>query len=79
MAVDGSRTEEAAFLGSEVHEEGPAESPSGALEEVPVREGVEPFHARQSPESVEGHSGAASKTLTALQKRRVNISTRYPN
>lgn len=81
MAVDGSRTEE--VLGSALHEDGPAESPSRAFEEVPVRDetavGVEPFHPRQSPESVEGHGGAPSKTLTAGKKQRVNISTHSLN
>lgn len=83
MAVDGSRTEEVTFLGSALHGDGPAESPSRAFEEVPVRDetavGAEPFHPRQSPESVEGHGGAPSKTLTAGKKQRVNISTRYLN
>lgn len=83
MAADGSGAEELTFLGSELHGDGPAESPSGAFKEVPVRDetavGVEPFHPRQSPESVEGHGGAPSKTLTTAKKRRVNISTHYLN
>lgn len=82
MAVDGSQTEEVTFLGSELHGDGP-ESPSRAFEKVPVGDatavGVEPFHPRQSPESVEGHGGAPCKTLTAGKKRRVTISTRHLN
>lgn len=83
MAVDGSRTEEASLLGSELTGVGPAEAPGRAFEEVPVRDesavGVEPFHPGQSPESAEGRGGAPSKTLTAGTKQRVNISTCYLN
>lgn len=83
MAVDGSRTEEVTCLGSESHGDGPADSPGRAFEEAPFRDetavGVEPFHPRQGPESVEAHGGASSETLTAGKKQRVNISTHYLN
>lgn len=81
MAVDGSRTEEATLLGSELTGDGSVEPPCRDFEGVPVRDetavAVEPFHPRQSPESVVDCGGAPSKALTAGKKQRVNISTRY--
>lgn len=73
MAVDGSRTEEATLLGSELTGDGSVEPP--CRDETAVA--VEPFHPRQSPESVVDCGGAPSKALTAGKKQRVNISTRY--
>lgn len=79
MAAHGCSAEEPTPLGSEVLGDAPAESPSGAFEDEPVRDetavGAELLCPRQSPESVEGHGGPPSRTSTAGKKRRVNIST----
>lgn len=79
MAVDGSRTEAAGSLGSELHGDRPVESPSGAFQEEPVRDetvvGVDPLHPRGSPESAGGPGGAPGRTSTAVKKQRVNISS----
>lgn len=81
MAVQGSRAEPVGFPGSELHRDAPVESPSRTFEEVPIRdetaEAGEPVRPREGPESVEGHGGAPGKTLTAVKKQKVRISSLY--